>query len=787
MRITKDTPFELSLMPWELEPPRTVAVMVVKGTFSLVDAGPARVADEQVPVLGEVPWDDGEPPSLRTETDYAVLKPRGEWYLTGHAYAAGSPVTVLPVRARVGPLEKQLAVWGDRVWRRGILGSAPSEPTPFERMPLRWERSFGGAGLPANPAGRGLAPVAGPEGPVDALPNLEEPSSPITSRDDRPRPAGMFAIPSIWRTRIEKTGTYDEAWRASRWPYFPRDFDFEFFCCAPPDQRLREGFFRGDEVIELAGLHPTQRRLASRLPGLRPRLFLERAQLRPPDAPPLELLSRAELEALGPPTLLEVPLQLDTVVIDTDASQVLCQWRGLVEVVDKQLTDVARVFVVHEPLEGARPHAFYEAWLLRKLCEEADEFSVAPDEPFEPDEPVEESPPPSLPEGEELPGVAPEEGQGEPTAAGVAAADVQAHITRFMATLGAGLPPEPEPDVALAREKYRELGLDPDELLPAPEEVVLPEEPSESSSELRLAALIRRRLDKPAAGLDLSGAPLQRLDLQGADFRGALLTDACFADANLQGARFDGAILARADLRGASLRGASLRDADLTEIQAAGADLTGAVLDGASGSHAVFTRAVLRGASLVGAELEACDLTEADLREARLDGADLVGSVLDGAGLVASSLIDTSLESVRARGAVFERARMPDLRASDGADFTGANFVLVDAPRAQLQGAVLTDASFAGSNLEEADLSDAKGLRLNLLRCVLRRAKLDRAQLPYAVLLQADLFEASLEEAELSGADARGAHLHTAHVWRARREGTLLEGAVLARTLWEGS
>jgi uncharacterized protein YjbI with pentapeptide repeats len=771
MRVYKDTVFELSLMPWELEPPRTSAIVVVKGTFRLVDGGPCPIADEQVPVLGEVPWEDGEPPSLRTETDYAVLKPRGEWYLTGHAFTAGAPATVLPVHVRVGALQKQLAVWGDRVWRRGILGATPSDPVPFERMPLRWERSFGGPGQPANPLGRGLAPVQTRGGAVDALPNVELPHHGVQSRDDRPPPAGMFAVPSTWKARLAKTGTYDELWKASRWPYFPRDFDFEFFCCAPPDQRLREGFWRGDEVIELAGLHPERTRLNTRLPGLRARFFVEWARPRPPGGKPLELLSRAELEALGPPEVQEVPLRLDTIVFDTDAQQVICQWRGLFDVADNQLSNVARVFAVHEPLGVEHPNEHYAAWLLRKLCEEADEFAV---DAGDADALAAEG------SSDEVAVVASE----ELSEAGVAAAEVELRVVELMATLGELMPKEAEPDPALVREKYREMGLDAAELLPEPEPPA--EMPEEGPIALQNAAFIREKLDKSFRDLDLSGAPCCGLDLRDADFSGAILTDACFVGANLTNACFDGAILARADLSGANLSGASLRGADVTEIRAMDANFEGATLDGASGSHAVLTRAVFRGASLVGVELESCELTQADLRDACLDAADLVGSTLDEAGFIGSSLVDTSLEGVLARGANFERCRLHDLRASDGADFTGTSFVLVDAARAQLQGATLTEASFAGSNLEEADLSDARGEGVNLLRCVLRRAKLDRAHLARAILIEANLFEASLQESDLSHADARGACLFSAHLWRARYDGTLFDGADLSLTVLAG-
>lgn len=767
MRVHKDTDFELSMMPWEVEPPRPALMVVVKATFAWgEDGAPCTIAAEQIPCLGEVPWDDGDPPSLKTETDYAVLKPRGEWYLVGTAHAPGGrPATLVPVGARVGDMHKQLVVYGDRVWRRGVLGAKPSDPAPFTSMPLRWERSFGGPRNSSNPVGRGVAPVQTEQGPVDALPNIEDPRRPVLSRDDSPPPAGMFPIPSTWRARLSKTGTYDDAWKSSRWPFFPKDFQFSFFNAAPADQQ-REGYWRGDEEIELQGLHPERTRLQTRLPGLRARVFLEWATPRPPDATPLEMLSRAELEALGPPRLQDVPLRLDTIVIDADAGHVLCSWRGLVDVADNQLSNVARIFVVHEPIGADEPLAHYERWLLRKLCEEADDLLGDDADDLGAGDGD------AALAGASIEAVAPE----------LSSAGFQRDLLAFLESLEPLAPDAAPPEVAQVRESYRELGLDPDPLLQEAEVPVTPEV-VEPASLLRFEAIVRRRNGKSFAGLDLSDAPYRGLDLGGVDFTGAILTGANLADAILVEACFDEATLTRADLSRANARKATFRGADLSELRAPEARFDQAVLDDAAGTGAVLVGARFRGASFLRAELEACDLTRADMRDATLDGADLVGSFADEADFMNSSLVDTSLESVRARHATFERCKMADLRASDGADLTGAKLVLVDAPRAQLQGATLVDANLSGSNFEGADLSEARAERVNLVRAVLRGACLDRADLREAVLLSVDFFEASFQEADLTDADARGASFFSADLWRARTSGTRLDAAVMDRTL----
>ncbi|MCC6877105.1 MAG: DUF2169 domain-containing protein [Sandaracinaceae bacterium] len=765
MRVYKDTPFELSMMPWELEPPRTTLMVVIKATFDLGQDGLCTIAAEQVPCLGEVPWEDGEPPSLRTESDYAVLKPRGEWYLVGHAHAPGGrPATVVAVRARVGKLQKQLAVWGDRTWQMGLLGAKPSSPAPFTSMPLRWERSFGGPKIADNPAGCGTTSVQTKQGSHEPVPNIEDPTRPFLSRDDRHPPAGMFPIPVTWKARTARAGTYDAAWKASRWPYFPRDFDFTFFNCAPPDQWLPDEFWRGDEEIELSGLHPERTRIRARLPGLVAKAFVEWRTPRPEGARPLELLSRRELQALGTPRLQEIPLKLDTIAIDGDTLRVMCSWRGLIEVQDSRLSNVQRLFVVHEPMGSQGPREHYEQWLMRKLLEEADEFGFTSEDPA-----LDEA----LPAPIEPP---------QPTQLGTAISVFRSDLLAFLETL-APLNTEANPSIEEVRAKYAELGADPDAILPEPEVPVVLPEIDEPRSLVRLGVLTRRMHGRHFHGVDLSDGPFDNLDLSGVDFTGSVLTGASFAGANLSGAVFDGANLDRANLMGANARGASFRETSLNEVLATEACFDEAVLDDAQGSRAIFEKARFRKASLVATELSECDLSATDFREARLDSVDLVRSILDGADLTGASLADATLEGIHAHDTIFERSKMPDLRGSDGADFTRARLVLVEAPRAQLQGAILEGANLSGSNLGEADLSDARASKANFLRCNMRAAKLDRCDLREAVLLQCDLFEASLEEAELGRADARGAHLFSANLRRAQLSGALLEGAILDRTL----
>ena len=87
----------------------------------------------------------------------------------------------LEVGFRVGPVQKVLRVIGDRSGARW----APSSPQPFEKMPLVYERAFGGVDPQVeeperdwdwrNPVGTGFAVSRGNADGL-ALPNIEYPN-----------------------------------------------------------------------------------------------------------------------------------------------------------------------------------------------------------------------------------------------------------------------------------------------------------------------------------------------------------------------------------------------------------------------------------------------------------------------------------------------------------------------------------------------------------------------------------------------------------------------------------
>lgn len=237
-----------------------VLLVVVKAVYGIDPVAGIYLAPQQEPIL-RAPVYAGDPgaSSLLHEADFARGKPATDVLVLGHAYsAAGVPGLAVEASLRAGPIHKRVLVVGDRVWERHLGEPALSDPAPFLRMPLGYERAFGGrsgdAVDPRNPVGTGFAASAKAIHGLRA-PNLEDPARPIVAWDDRPRPMSFGPIDRAWSPRRERAGTHDDAWQRERMPLVPSDHDDRSQQAAPDDQQAPLGL-RGGEAFELRHLTP---------------------------------------------------------------------------------------------------------------------------------------------------------------------------------------------------------------------------------------------------------------------------------------------------------------------------------------------------------------------------------------------------------------------------------------------------------------------------------------------------------------------------------------------------
>jgi hypothetical protein len=243
-------------------------VVALKATFDILPDGSTRIAEHQEePLYGEVYAGEAGKTSIVYDGDLGGSKRRTDVVLNGFAYAPGDgTATETTVTLKVGGISKTLKVFGDRRWFTGVVGLAMTSPAPFTRMPIVYERSFGGWHRksedpadqrlePRNPIGVGFA-TSDDHLVNTLLPNIEDPRHLISSWTDRPAPVGFGVVASYWLPRLKYAGTYDEEWRKERFPLLAADFDPQFFQCAPEDQQIP---LRGGETVELINLSPDGR------------------------------------------------------------------------------------------------------------------------------------------------------------------------------------------------------------------------------------------------------------------------------------------------------------------------------------------------------------------------------------------------------------------------------------------------------------------------------------------------------------------------------------------------
>jgi hypothetical protein len=287
--------------------------VLVKRTYGIVPNGLcARAEQDRVIIPGDVFWDDPMTSSVRYESDLVPFKVATDIVLNGTAYTPGGVARQdCLVALQVGEHRKTVHVVGDRLARYTGGTPAITEPAPFTRMELRYERAYGGTDVfsdlkapypyPRNPLGRGFV-VANTSTTVDnlPLPNLEDPRAPISAVplclggygewSSRPMPAGLGWFPKTWLPRAALAGVlprdrpveqelreaYARLLPADRRESYVknglRDMDFRFFNGA--SSGLAVAFLRGGEAVVTENLSP-HGRVSFRLPTDRPRIGLD--------------------------------------------------------------------------------------------------------------------------------------------------------------------------------------------------------------------------------------------------------------------------------------------------------------------------------------------------------------------------------------------------------------------------------------------------------------------------------------------------------------------------------
>jgi hypothetical protein len=253
------SPFAAQAVPYVAPDGREVVIAIVKASFVVAAAGGLVLADEQIAVrLADEPtFPDAPESSVRYPSDVGTEKLGTDLVIVGDAVSP-SPVTVVDVAVRVRDVTAPLRVHGERVYYASVGEIVVGPASAFERKPIVYESAYGGTSDDfsavelRNPVGRGVARSAA-ELVERPAPSIEHPAHPITASGGAPEPAGFGPLASHWMPRARFAGTFDDAWRATRMPLLPLDFDVRYFNVAHPSLQLDE-HLRPGEAIAIMGM-----------------------------------------------------------------------------------------------------------------------------------------------------------------------------------------------------------------------------------------------------------------------------------------------------------------------------------------------------------------------------------------------------------------------------------------------------------------------------------------------------------------------------------------------------
>lgn len=516
----------------------------------------------------------------------------------------------------------------------------------------------------------------------------------------------------------------------------------------------------------------------------------------------------------GGPQFREVPMVLDTVWVDGDASRAVLVWRGHVPVSSEEFPEVRRAFIVCEPME--QPPRSLRRWHRKYREARAAERGETELPPVDQPEPETPEAAPLLSAEDEARIDAELRSQGYDEATRKAAIEMltltpaqqqaRAKAEVRAAYVAARVDPDnpPELDVEQQAEKdrlLREWGFDPEQVAlaekgQAPEpEAAGPAEPLDREQVLARLAAGEGLAGQVLGGLDLTGVDFGGADCTGADCRGtdfkgarlggAILSEARFAGADLRSTDLRGVNAAGADFADATMTGANLAGADLSDASLTGARLTGAILDDAVAVNAVFAKTAMQKVQAQRADFSGADLSRARLRKAVFDGADLSRARLHWASFRRASLKDANLSGAHGQHVDLSRTNMEGLRASGPTRLPGARLSECHAPGSQWRGVDLSDADLSHGVFTRSDFSKARLSGANLGAADMPHARLVGADLHEARLVDVNLFQGSLEKADLSDADLSGANLYEVEFLDALIEETVATRSNLKRTKLE--
>ena len=733
-KITNDTPFTVAPCPHLEHPEQPHLSIVAKGSWHITADGSLTQLDPQRHFFGDS-YQNADPyQELLYPNEMELWKPSAEVVIIGSCYTPQQqPLTACNCGFRVGNIRKSVAVIGDRHWMPGFGQDLPSEPKSFTRMPLTWSRSLGAADNPQNPVGTG--------GRGTVLPNFENPDNLLRNPDQNIAPTGLSPINRMWQSRSELVPANTSGLNEAGYITLDPQTDFHFCNAAPADQRL-QGYFRGNEQCEFTNLHPENPNLKTQLPGIAVRCLV-----------------RTETEQQREER--EVPMHLDTVIVNLDEGWIECLWRGITPISNDVMPEMRHILIRHEHVDGE----IAEVEQLQERMAEADvelhpielkakqdfeqnyqevvekltkigapaamipampdifAMPQAPDSatfPFDPDEMAKEAAEKAALEQEQAGKIAeifaeanidtgkaieqiknPSELTGKE--------DVKAMLANMAPEDGAAPPTIEEiaakaaenlPEEAFQKDGFEQLNDTIDKSIEQYEAmgVAVPEELAQLKADL-------------APGGQFAWVKEEAAEMKA-------LTDAGNAApmdpsdvTQMQAALEQGFDLSSVPLAGATLAGCTLVGQNLSAASLTSCDLGSCNLQNMAMHDSDFTGSTFEKSDLSGADMHQSNFTNCVFKEANLSGANLEGAILQGATFENCVLEGAIMQNASANKVRFIKCQAPGLIASDAelseSSYIESDFIGADFTKSSLFTCNMQQSSFVGANFSNVALLEA--------------------------------------------------------------------------------
>ncbi|MGK3130816.1 DUF2169 domain-containing protein [Pantoea sp. C8B4] len=749
--------------------------------------------------------------------DLGLPKQHPEFLASGYAFAPASSPAQCQVRIQVGDIAKTLRVSGARDWQDDV----PSQPQPFQRIPLNWQHAFGGAGETENPFGM-------------PLPQVETREHLITHRSQHPHPASFNAVPFTAPRRFARLGKeFDERWMKGEYPGFARDTDWRVFNQAEADQWWpdREALPPG-AAWQIENMHPQQPLLRGVLPLWQGRCFITR------------LTANEEI-------FEEIALRATTLHFFPHCERIMMMWQGSARIQEDDAADVDTLLAALEHCTQPRSLAYYQQLVQQRNDPERSVLLALRDSELLPAGSVMEDDQNAQPlspmeenlnrwqriqraqqreefaaSGIDIDDMVPEQQRPAP----VPMEDLHAYLAmqeskaqqvinqyadaQQQQDTDAAFAPSP-PAIEHYRTQRANYAQDADALHASDKQrafnqqamfdsyrftahhLTPPQRMTQAQSTPARQRVQARQGD--CRNMDLTGTDLSHLDLRGTDFTGALLENVNFSHCQLDGCIFSDAILTRAQLYACSATECAFDNTALALAHCYQCDFTGSVFTQIECSewvlehcimyhtrisdvmfnhvtlaHCRFQHATLESCQFTGLALQALDFTAATLNQLYFVESDLFAICFREATLTAVGWVECQAPEIDFHSASLQTCLFVSGTSLPRADFRCATLTQCNLRETALPHAQFIQATLVTSDLSEADCTLADMRQMQASECQFVRTCFNQAQLK-----DSNFSGAFLAKAQLLGCDLRGCNL-----FRADLSLTLLDGETRFDDAW---